>query len=393
MLNSNNNSYYLNESYDEESQLNKTAISVIDDSSNTAVTVNYPLNNLEYYQDSKFWRILGGSAINNANYKLSLDFFSSILQKIPQITAKENGSITSTNDFNLSIIPPAKIDVKTNKYLEGTLDNFEIKDARGNTSLFRHDAKFNPKYDKIIFFGLRDDLDFSRSLGIDFFKCNTRILFENPNFGNTTKIRKKVSDIPIYKDDNVYNLSAPNSPLYEDQYNVLKTVVDTDYFKVFNNDTAYANKTGMSDLKTIRGFNSLIFPRFDNIEFTVTSNLLTFTKNANTLSIIINYDAAIRNALISIYEDSYSKIYSKDNLDFNESLLNFIENSVLRNYELNELQYFEKFSQSITSYTTDTVGLTRIKSLNSFKELQNLKFNKTVIYDVNFSVKMIFKFI
>lgn len=393
MLNSSNDNYFLNESYDAESQINKTAISTINNNSNTAVTINYPLNDLQYYKDSTFWRILGGGAINNANYKLTLDFFASILQKIPHVTANNNGSISNTNDFSLSIIPPSKIDIKMSKYLEGTLNNFEIKNSRGTSSIFRHSAKFNPKYDEIIFFGLRDDLDFSISLGIDFFKCNTRILHENPNFGKIIKLRKKVSDVPIYKEDTIYNLGSSNSPLFEESYNVLKTIADSDYFKVFNNETSYTNKSGLSNLKSFKNFNSLIFPRFDYIEFIVTPDLLDFNKIQNTLEGSIDYEAAIRNALISIYEDSYSKIYSKDNLDFNKSLLNFIENSILLNYTLNELQYFEKYTPSNTSYTINPDGLTKINSLNSYFQNDKIKFNKTVSYNVEFSIKIIFKFI
>lgn len=393
MLNASRDSYFLNESYDEQSQINKTAISKIDHLSNTAVGVNYPLNDLEYYQDSKFWRMLGGSAIFNANYKLTLDYFASILQKIPHVTAQQNGNIVNTKDFDLSIIPPSKIEIKTSKYLEGVLDNFEIKDSMGTSSLFRHSAKFKPKYEEIIFFGLRDDLDFSLSLGIDFFKCNTRLLFENPNFGKSIKIRKKISNVPIYKEQNFFNLGASNCPIYEEKIDILKTVIDSDFFKLYNGETTYTKVPGILDLKTIKSFNSLIFPRFNIIEFIVTPNLLTYVKRQNELSVTIDYDTSIRNALVSKYEDSYSKIYSRDNLDFKESLLNFIENSILINYTLHELQYFEKFTQFSTSYITDTTGLTKIKSLNSFIEMQNLKFTKSIRYDVDFSVKLIFKFI
>lgn len=393
MLSATSMNYFLNESYDEQAQINKTAISTISNNSNTAVSVNYPLNTLEYYQSSNFWRILGGNSVVNGNYKLSLDYFSSILSKIPHTTVTDSGSISNIKEFELNIISPSKIEVKTSKYLDGTLDNFEVKNSNNKNSLFRHEAEFNPKYDEIIFFGLRDDLDFSTSMGIDFFKCNTRILYENPKFGKIVRVKKKISDVPIYTNDQILNLGASNSPLYENSNNILKTSADSDFYKIFTTETEYSNISGFKDFKTIKSFNSLIFPRFDNIEYTIPSDLLVFNKTTNNLSAIIDYDTSIRNALVSVYEDSYSKIYSKDNSDFDESLLNFIENSVLRNYEFNEIQYFEQYSSSGTNYVTDNTGLNRIKSLNSYIELQNLIFNKTVRYDVNFSVKLIFKFI
>lgn len=392
-LTNEDNFYIFNKSYDDDGNLNRTLIGQVKDTGNIAVDLSVPFNTLTDFKNSVFWRISGGEAFDKWNSRLSLDYTARLLPTIKQTTVKEDGSFTSDRKFEVDMVPPNVIKIKNTKYLENTDNGIVTQNAETRYNLFRHSVSFDPKFQSIITFGVREDYDFSQDMGIDFFKCNTRFLHENPNYGKKREFHKKVSEQNLIEVDTETTLTSSNSPIYERINSVFDSPLNSDWYRVYTSGVVYDKISGFKEPDFKRNLISSIIPKVeDSHTLNVKSENVIFTKTNNNLVITVDLETTIVEGLKDYYRNLYSKIYIGDASELENSLESFVKNVVRDSYILNRIEYYEN-QASTTTYTTDTTGFIVDKNVRSNRSGDDLIINKTVKTDVTFGLKLKFNFI
>lgn len=391
--------YNLYQSYDSTGNLNKKMVFNIKDNETYLNDYTPPLMDTQYWEESFMYKIGGGLDLYNYNYKLSIDYFITNINNIKQTVVSTNGTISTDSILDVDMINPKQC--RLNKLYSLDLINnnpatFNNSHLNQHMNIYRHEMKYDPKFNVITQFGLRDEYELSLDLGIDLFKCNTRILWENPKFGlGGYKYYKKVSDnrIIFNKDlgDNTFNKLDPEKSTFPVLENYYSGVFDSNYYIKYINMNTIENIDGMEDIMFNKNIlNSTMVNPIQIITRISPTSYITYEVVNNILTIIVDEIGFLRDSLANSYIERFKLIYTGS--EINDSLYSMIDNEISYNYGLNSILLYNKNSTK-TEYLNSIDGMLLDQNVKSERKDNQIIITKELVNDIQFSIKLTYKYL
>lgn len=392
------NKYRIQSSFNGLGDVNKPLLQKVHIHADSTDNTPLPLLSKSKFINSFSYRIGGGDSIENGNYKLSLDYLSEFTNKF---TYTYSSNSDKKRDFEVSILPIKKVRIGEMKI---PVRNNDVKlpqyvlNTEGDVGeLYRYEGEYDPLMDEISYFGLREDYELSNLLGIDLYRCNTKILWEHPNFGLYNRIVKKTSlqNLTEDGDDVRFSLYGKELPVYNNARRIYDSPIDKDMYRLYWNENRNQNLSGFYDPILYKSnLNSILLQMPDVFDQSITSGYVTFEYNSNKeMSVEFNTRTILTDILYEYISPYYSDIYNMDDSEYKNSLENFIYNNFLNLYNIEKIElYLSDNANSV--YVDTTTGL----SINSGFSIENKNDSITILHKTlnknsKVHVKIKFKFI
>jgi hypothetical protein len=391
-----NVNYTLKKSFDKTGSVNKALLTRIKDGYDSSLNMKIPLLTKEYFEDSYFYRILGGDSISKANYKLTLDYLSAISEEIPI----EGSDIT----FDFDILPLKNVRLENIKIpvLKNKEDgpHFKLEEAQVNTSLLRAEGEYDPMTDKLTYFSLREDYNLSTLFQIDFYKLNTKFLWNHLNFAKHEELIKKMGPSDQLKQnikENEFSMYQKTQKFANNLKTLYSSVLDQDSYSYYSNTNEQKLSGFFDPLLNRNYFNSQLINSSTEIDLNILSKHVTFNQVKEQLTVNVNVKEALRDELLSLILPYYERIYPLSiEAKIEDSLKRLIFNDLENLYSVDSINILSKDSIETTYvniFENDMIRDSNFNVEDTSKEIIELKRPLEKGRKLKFNIKISFKYI
>lgn len=386
--------YNLKKSFNKSGEYNKSLLTRISNGYDSSLDIKIPLLNSEYFTNSYFYRIKGGDSIHNANYKLTLDYLSSIVDIIP---------IEGSNiKFNVEILPLKKINLETIKIpvLVNDKENsyFKLEEGRVETSIFRTEGNYDPMTDKLSYFSLREDYNLSTLFRIDFYKLNTKFLWNYNNFSKYNDLIRKIgpsNQLIENRLENRFSLFQQNQKFDNKEFNLYFSGLDDNLYQYYS-DNSKKILSGFYDPTLIKNyFNSQLINTSNKFEVNVLIENITYEQIKTELVIKLDINSTLLTELTNKIINYYKKIYNLNDIPIEDSLKRLIYNNIIKLYKVDYINIYSMDSIEI-EYNSDVTGMILDSNFTITDSTTNIKEIKRPLDNgkkIKFNIKIGYKYI
>lgn len=373
------------------------SITKIKDGADTTVETKLPMLYETLFDETYFYRVGGGSLIENINKKLTLDTLIQELEEIPFSVRTSDGNLESSKFFSMFVINPKPVQLNQSLVVAESTKNkntqYEEILTSYKSNLLRYESSYMPKVQKVLSFGIREPKELSEFLNLDFFKCNTNVLYDSKDFGLIkNKMFRKISEenilFPLVTDESQLSFVDGITPIYVKNKKVFDSVLDKDFFDKFKNVKDSEKVSGFEDLLLSKNFlNSVIMNVPNNVYYNVDIQDVVLDYKER-LEISVDLKKSLTRYLKSEISEEYRKYIDIE--DFENSLTNFIEKNLLKLYSIEKVELYKKQTKkSEISYVVYNSSMIQ-DSLTTSIDLDILKGYKNI--EKNFEVSVFLKF-